>query len=390
MSVFSTKERISILSDLVAINTVNGNESTVAKYLSNLLEKQGIPTHILSITDTRANLVAEIGGGAPIIAVSGHMDTVDPGDLNQWHTDPFKMTEIDGKLYGRGTDDMKSGLAALVIAFIELHHSGKKIPGTFRLLATIGEEVGELGSKTFYEQGYMKDAQALIIAEPSGYNIVHAQKGSMDLKISATGITVHSSMPEQGYNAINALITVLHTANQTFHSDSNPTSPLFGPMSFNIDTITGGSQINSIPDEANSQINVRTIPEFTGNMVLDKLNAIINNFNKIHATDDIQEPVKLDVYMNEPPVESPSDNKLIQTALQIGEAFSHNKIPVTPIAGITDASNLLRDKPKDFPFIVFGPGETNQAHVINEYMSKDMYLNFIEIYIQLFSHSLVD
>lgn len=372
------------------MNTTNGNEVAVAEYLASLFETHGIPTKMVPISEGRTNLVAEIGAGKPIFAVSGHMDVVSAGDLSKWHTDPFKMTEVDGKLYGRGTDDMKAGLSALVIAMIELHHSEQTLPGTLRLLATIGEEIGELGSKTFYELGYMQDVSGLLIAEPSGYNIIHAQKGSVDLTIKATGIAVHSSMPERGYNAINSLITILYQANQFFNGDNQPVSPLFGPMSFNIDTIHGGNQVNSIPNEASVGINIRTIPEYTGEQVISDLTRLIDEFNHVHKTKDVPLPLEMSVLMNEPAVQAPNHNQLITTAKRIGEGYAHQSIPVGPIAGITDASNFLRDKTSDFPFIVFGPGETNQAHVVNEYINKDMYLNFIDIYIQLLSQTLVD
>lgn len=390
MAIITEAERLHILSDLVALNTTNGNEIQVVNYLSALFKQHGIYTKVVPIAEGRANLVAEIGSGKPVFAVSGHMDVVSAGDLSHWDTDPFKMTEINGRLYGRGTDDMKSGLSALVIAMIELHHSGQPLPGTIRLLATIGEEVGELGSKTFYELGYMQDVSGLLIAEPSGYNIVHAQKGSVDLTIKASGISVHSSMPERGFNAINSLITVLYQANKLFNVDTQPTSPLLGPMSFNVDTIQGGNQVNSIPNEASVEINVRTIPEYTGEQVISDLTGLIDNFNHLHQTKDVPVPLQMSILMNEPPVQAPNQNRLIDTAKRIGMGYSHQNIPVGPTSGITDASNFLRDKAHDFPFVVFGPGETNQAHVVNEYIQKEMYLNFVEIYIQLFSQPLVD
>lgn len=116
-------EKIQVLSDLVAINTANDNEKEVAEYLQNLLSNHGIQSQMIKYSDTRYNLVAEIGSGKPVLAVSGHMDTVDAGDIKEWDTDPHKLTERDGNLYGLGAVDMKSGLAALVIAMIELHEN---------------------------------------------------------------------------------------------------------------------------------------------------------------------------------------------------------------------------------------------------------------------------
>ncbi|WP_347401899.1 M20/M25/M40 family metallo-hydrolase [Desemzia sp. C1] len=119
MSVFTEQQKLTILEDLVAINSVNENEIEVAEYLKKLFAEYGIDSTIVPVTETRVNLVAEIGSGSPVFGISGHMDVVSPGDVSNWSTDPFVLTEKDGKLYGRGANDMKSGLAALAIAMIE-------------------------------------------------------------------------------------------------------------------------------------------------------------------------------------------------------------------------------------------------------------------------------
>ena len=158
------QEYLKILADLIKIKSVNDHELEVAEYLKDLFQKNDIHSEILPIKGQRANLVAEIGSGAPVLAVSGHMDVVDPGNLAAWDSDPFTMTEKDGKLFGRGITDMKAGLAALVIAMIELKKQGLPKKGTIRLLATAGEEVGEEGSAAFYRDHYMEDADGLLIA----------------------------------------------------------------------------------------------------------------------------------------------------------------------------------------------------------------------------------
>ena len=115
MSVFSNDERVKILSDIVEIQSVNEKELDVAHYLQDLFNKYGIQTKIekLEGENTRANLVAEIGNGKPVVGISGHMDVVTTGDENLWNYDPFKLTEDNqGRLHGRGSADMKSWLDA--------------------------------------------------------------------------------------------------------------------------------------------------------------------------------------------------------------------------------------------------------------------------------------
>lgn len=112
---------IKILSDIVKINTENGNEKELALYLKKLLEDNGISSELIEFSDDRASLVAEISNGdGPVLALAGHMDVVSAGDENEWKYPPFDAHIEDNVMWGRGTSDMKAGLAALVIAFIEM------------------------------------------------------------------------------------------------------------------------------------------------------------------------------------------------------------------------------------------------------------------------------
>lgn len=118
MTTFSEKEKIQLLADIIELQTENNNEIEVCHYLKNLFDKYDINSKILKVNEQRANIVAEIGSGSPILALSGHMDVVDAGNQDNWTYPPFQLTEKDGKLYGRGTTDMKGGLMALVITLI--------------------------------------------------------------------------------------------------------------------------------------------------------------------------------------------------------------------------------------------------------------------------------
>lgn len=152
---FTEEQKLKILEDLVAIKSVNENEIEVANYLKKIFEDHGIEATLVPVTDTRVNLVAEIGSGSPVFGISGHMDVVSPGDESKWATDPFVLTEKEGKLYGRGANDMRSGLAALAIAIIDIKENDSLQKGTVRFMATTGEEVGGAGAKKLYEEGYM-------------------------------------------------------------------------------------------------------------------------------------------------------------------------------------------------------------------------------------------
>lgn len=347
-------EELKILSDLVAIKSVNDNEILVAKYLQKLLGEHGISSRLLEYFTTRADLFAEIGTGHPILAICGHMDVVSPGELDQWHTDPFKLTNKDGKLYGRGATDMKSGLAALVIAMINIHEHHLIKHGSIRLLATFGEEVGE----------------------PSGYSIAIAHKGSMDIKLTSQGKEAHSSMPEKGYNAIDPLMDLLVKANKAFR-ETDKNNPDLGKLTFNTTVFTGGEQVNMIPGEATAQINVRTIPEFNNSLVEKKLTELVKAENAQGAK------IKMDIYMSEPSIKTDGKSEFVKLAQKIGAKYAEKPIPTVAIKPVTDASNLIADKGPSYPFAMFGPGN-DTPHQVNEYVDEKMYLNFVKIYTELF------
>lgn len=372
---------LKILADVIKIPSVNDHELTVAKYLQALLAKYDISAKIHPITGDRANLVAEIGHGQPVLAVSGHMDVVAAGDLAAWDTDPFTLVEKSGQLFGRGVTDMKAGLVALVVAMINIQQQGGPKHGTIRLLATMGEEVGEAGSAAFYQQGAMQDAAGLLIAEPSMvYGTAAEQKGSCDLKLTSKGKAVHSSTPGRGYNALVPLIKLLNEANDYF--ETIPAGEM-GPVRFNIDVLNGGDQVNSLPDLATALVNVRTIPEYDNDQVTQKLADLIAAYNQQGAD------IKMTAIMNESPIATTADNRLVKLVQTIGKPYAGRDVVVASSPGITDASNLAKRQPADFPFAVYGPGNMTQ-HQVNESLPKQMFYDFIAIYQQLFTRFLAE
>lgn len=372
---------LKILADVIKIPSVNDHELTVAKYLQALLAKYDISAKIHPITGDRANLVAEIGHGKPVLAVSGHMDVVAAGDLAAWDTDPFTLVEKSGQLFGRGVTDMKAGLVALVVAMINIQQQGGPKHGTIRLLATMGEEVGEAGSAAFYQQGAMQDAAGLLIAEPSTvYGTAAEQKGSYDLKLTSKGKAVHSSTPERGYNALVPLIKLLNEANDYF--ETIPAGEM-GPVRFNIDVLNGGDQVNSLPDLATALVNVRTIPEYDNDQVTQKLTDLIAAYNQQGAD------IKMTVIMNESPIATTADNRLVKLVQAIGKPYAGRDVVVASSPGITGASNLAKRQPAAFPFAVYGPGNMTQ-HQVNESLPKQMFYDFIAIYQQLFTRFLAE
>lgn len=374
---FSDEEKLELLQKLVAFKSVNDHEIDVARFIQRYLKKYGIESKILPLSDTRANLVAQIGHGSPVLAISGHMDVVSPGDLKLWKTDPFKLTEKDGRLYGRGAADMKSGLAAMITTLIELKQNGLPRQGTVKFMATVGEEVGGYGSKALADNHLTDGIDALIVGEPSGHEIIYAHKGSMDIRLTSKGTIAHSSMPERGYNALNPLLDILFHAKQNFANVKKENSVL-GPLVYNATILNSGDQVNSIPDRAVAEMNARTIPEYSNDAVKDHLASLVDKANQSGAK------VSMDVYMSELPVLKQPDNALTNAAQKVAKQILGIDFVKRPSGGVTDASNLLKDyQSPTFPFMMFGPGDYRIAHKINESVEKDEYLKFSNVYKQV-------
>ncbi|TXJ75695.1 ArgE/DapE family deacylase [Ligilactobacillus salivarius] len=373
------KEKIKILQDLIQINSVNGNELEVAEYLHKLFAKSNLESKVDEFGDRRANLVLDVGQGEKVLGLTGHMDTVALGNEDKWIYPPLEA-KIDGdRLYGRGAADMKSGLAALAIAIIELSNS-REIPGHIRFIATAGEEYGTPGANRLRDLGVAKDLDALVVGEATNGDIIYAHSGSFNYRIVSHGKSVHSSTPELGNNALDALVDFAAIERTLF--DDVPRDPYLGELKHSVTILNVGEQVNTIPDEGELYGNIRPTSAFNNKQIIERLKSAVDEVNDKNGAKLTFELIH-DWY---PVVSNPEDD-FVQTALTVSqEVFSNyveGKQPeLITMNGATDASVFVKDN-TNLPVIILGPGESNVSHQIDEYTTISSYLALVEIYKQI-------
>ena len=251
---------VRLTQDLLHMNTINppGNEEACARSLGALLEDAGFRTRYHSFGPGRLNLLAEIGSDAERLPLcfTGHVDVV-PLGAAPWSKDPFAGETDAGRMFGRGSSDMKSGVAAFVAAAITMASHLERGPG-LSLVITAGEENGCEGAFSLLRDRALGRAGAVVVAEPTSNYPLVGHKGAFWLHATTRGVTAHGSMPEKGDNALFKAARALSKL-EAFRFD-NPPHSLMGQASLNVGTLHGGLNINSVPDLAVMGIDIRTVP----------------------------------------------------------------------------------------------------------------------------------
>lgn len=350
---------VALTQTLVRMNTINppGNEKLCCDYLAGLLSSAGFSCEHYEYAPQRSSLVAKIGGifpGKAPLCFTGHVDVV-PLGAAPWSHDPFAAEIVDGKLYGRGSSDMKSGVAAFVVAALDLAAELKEGPGLV-LIITAGEETGCDGSfdlaKRHETQRILGSAGAIVVAEPTANYPLVGHKGAFWLKARATGVTAHGSMPEYGDNAIYKAARAV-SALEKFEVASVPHS-LMGQATLNVGTIHGGININSVPDAAEIGIDIRSIPGINHEILYERLSH--------HLGDDVQ----LDTVLDVASVFTDPANPWMQSVFALMAPIL-GEVPVPrSVSYFTDAAALTLAF-GDPPTVILGPGEPQLAHQTDEY-----------------------
>jgi succinyl-diaminopimelate desuccinylase len=362
---------LSLTRKLLSFNTVNppGQERDCAEYLARLLEDGGFKVTLYEFSERRTSLIAQIGsyGDKAPICFAGHMDTVPLGG-NRWEKDPFSG-EVDGdKVFGRGSSDMKGGLAAMVVAALRLANIANRKAG-ITLVCTASEETGCQGAHHLAKLGNaLRDAGALLIAEPTSNYPLVGHKGALWLEVSTSGVTAHGSMPEQGENAIYKAAQVV-TQLQAYKFDISP-HPLLGAPTLNVGTISGGMNINSVPDRAVIGVDIRTIPDQRNRDVYENLQSYLG------------QEVEIERIVDAGSIITESGHEWVQEVFDIMEPFCRKRPVARGVTYFTDAS-VLTPAFGNPPTLILGPGEPAMAHKLDEFCYISKIEEAVEAYVKI-------
>lgn len=361
-------DAVTLTKNLLALNTINppGAEEACARHLGGLLEAAGFDVEYAAFAPGRTSVVARIGGhdDRPSLGFTGHMDTVPLGGV-PWKRDAFGASLEGGRLYGRGASDMKSGVAAFVVAAIAQAERLRDSPG-ITLVLTADEECG-CGGAAFLAQktGLLGSVGALLVGEPTANYPLVGHKGALWLEARASGVTAHGSMPERGDNAIHKAAHAVRTL-QDFDFGVEP-HPLMGWPTLNIGTLHAGLNINSVPDRATIGIDIRTIPGQQHAGVRERLQRALGHAIEIAPIVDVEA------------IYSDPAAPWMQQVFGIAQAHLGERPQPRTATYFTDAA-VLNAVYRDVPICVLGPGEPQLAHQTDEYCLVDRVEQAVAIY----------
>jgi succinyl-diaminopimelate desuccinylase len=351
---------------LVRLDTVNppGHEDQCIELLADLLSAAGFQCRKHEFAPRRTSLVARLGSvsakRAPL-AFTGHVDVVPLGGA-PWQHSPFGAEIIDGRMYGRGTSDMKSGVAAFTSAAIaqaERLRNDRTAPG-LSLIITAGEETGCEGAFAMARSPQAREllgtAGALVVAEPTGNAPLIGHKGAFWLSAQASGVTAHGSMPERGDNAVYKMARAA-LALEAFAFETGA-HPLMGAPTLNVGTARGGININSVPDAAELGIDIRSVAGQDHARVLACLCRVLGPQIQLKKLLDVES-----VYT--PPEDPWMQRVLALCAARSGQAPVHRTVSY-----FTDAAALRLPLGMP-PVLILGPGEAEMAHQTDEFCRVD-------------------
>ena len=346
-----------LLKELIeAESTPEKGELAAAEVISAELGRSGINSRIDAWDSARANIVAHVRstGSRAALLFACHLDVVGPGEA-AWKHPPFGAVESNGRIYGRGSVDMKGPTAAVVAAIRKIVDSGAKLQGDLIFLACAGEETDSCGAVRFVaDHGDLPELAGVIVPEPTDFAVVTAHRGMLWLEVTTKGKAAHSSTPQLGVNAINSMRLILNA----LESYEVPVEPheLLGKCSMSINTITGGKAQNVVPDKCSIRVDIRTLPGQSNQDVVADFERVLAGLKSRNPQFDAEISVLREM-------------QALET--DCGCDFVKDFCSCVG-ADETKAVNFATDAPHfvslGAPAVIFGPGKPALCHKRDEYI----------------------
>ena len=356
------------------------NEQPAAELVAEQMRAFGWSPRVDLVADGRPNVIATIDGDGPgrTLLFEGHTDVVTEGDEQAWTVDPFGAELRGGRIYGRGSADMKSGVAAMLFAADAVIRAGS-FPGRLVVAALVDEEGMMAGVRDFVARGHADGIDGAICCEPEGGEICTTAKGALRLRIDLTGKMAHGAMPFEGRNpnrAVAAVIAALTDLEQRLHEAHGEHEHLGRPW-ITPTVLRAGTpaQMNVVPGTSTLWVDVRTVPSVDHDELLASMTDLAAD--ACGASGVTSQVTTID---DRPPVELAPDDPLVRAVWDAHTAVATTPARLGGVPGTTDGTMLTALA--GVPTVVYGPGGKWIAHQANEYVEVADIVEHASVYVE--------
>jgi succinyl-diaminopimelate desuccinylase len=363
---------ISLLAELVRIPSACGEEHRIASFIHDWLVRNDLQAELVAVKTGRPNVITTLKATkpGPRIMLNGHMDTVPPG--NGWVHDPFGAETEDGKMYGRGTVDMKSGLACILWAVAACKREGLPKRGELTIATVVDEEAIDLGAYALVRSGLVNGLDFAMVAEATGLQIVTGHRGRVVFEIEVRGRASHSHWPQRGLNAIDKAALLVNA----LHKLPNPTHPRLGECTLNTLKIEGGQeQVMLVPDRCRLVIDRCLVLGYSSQQALSDLTTLIHEL----SIDAEARLVDRETPFCEP-FQIPDNNPHVQLVSNAVSRVLGRKPEISFHEGPCDSCILVSEG--KIPTIEFGP-TGGRLHEAEEYVEIESVQTAAEAYLEI-------
>ena len=360
---------IQILEKLISFDTVSSNSNLeIISYCEKILKDAGAETTLIKNTEeTKANLFATIGPvDKPGIILSGHTDVV-PVTNQKWQTNPFKLTEIDNKLYGRGTADMKSFVACALYAASKASSMNLKTPLHFSF--SYDEEIGCVGVRSLIEMLKNSPIKLLfcIVGEPTSMQVMSGHKGKVNASVLIKGKEAHSALTTKGLNSIylaSEFIQGIQSIQTNLINNSAHDNDFEVPYTtLQVGKIEGGVAVNIVPSSSSLLFEIRSLHSDDPNLILKDIKILSEKIVNSHIDKFPDTEIEIKVTSQYPALNTMKNSDVISFLNGLTGNNSVEKVSFGTEGGLF--SNEL-----NIQTAICGPGSMNQGHQPDEYIEK--------------------